>query len=161
MEKERLEFCVNRFDHYFESINNKGAVYLGLETFIVGGLIAAYPYFIENIKQHCLLNLVLCSSIMIGLSIMIIVILATMPFLNKGTESIFYFGSICCLTHEEFSEKSINVDEKNNLEDLRRQVYHLSHGLQKKFKKLKLASLLFIIQFLFFIPLIFLIILNQ
>ncbi len=41
MEFERLIFCINRYDHYYDSVNNKSNVFLVISTFIVGGLITA------------------------------------------------------------------------------------------------------------------------
>ena len=38
-EKDRLEYTINRFDHYFDSVNNKSAVYIAINTFITGGII--------------------------------------------------------------------------------------------------------------------------
>ena len=39
MEKDRLKYTINRFDHYFDSVNNKSAVYIAINTFITGGII--------------------------------------------------------------------------------------------------------------------------
>lgn len=161
MERERLKFCIARFDHYFDSINNKGTVFLGLETFMIGGLVAAYPFFLGSISCTLAVNILMFSMLMIGLVIMTIVILATTPFLSNDKNSLLYFGSICCLTKEEFEEKSLGLDEKGDLDDLRSQAHHLSKGLESKFQRLRTAGILFLLQFILFIPLIILLILSQ
>ncbi|HEY9488539.1 MAG TPA: hypothetical protein VIQ51_09410, partial [Chryseosolibacter sp.] len=41
--QEHLRFCIERFDHYYDSVNNKCALFLTVNTFIVGGLMAIHP----------------------------------------------------------------------------------------------------------------------
>lgn len=40
-----LQFIIQRFDQYFDAINNKGSFYIGLNTFILTGLSAGYFAF--------------------------------------------------------------------------------------------------------------------
>ena len=161
MEKERLHFCIGRYDHYYDSINNKSSVFLGLSTFIVGGLVAGFfalPDFTDCTPWICILMTLL---ILLGIFIMIIVVLASTPFLGKGNTSLLYFGSISCHSHDDFCQKSqtpgTGYDE---LADLRTQVHQLASGLSSKFYKLKIAGILFAVQFTLFIPLFLLIINN-
>jgi len=99
--------------------------------------------------------------ILIGIVIMIIVILAATPFVSKDTDSLHYFGSISCQSHEEFCTKSIEcISEEDELKDLRMQVHQLACGLSSKFYRLKMAGILFTIQFTLFIPLLMLVIHN-
>lgn len=161
MEKERLKFCIERFDHYYDSVNNKSAVFLGLSTFIVGGLVAAYPSILNLVNCGFFLHIMMLSVIGLGLGIMIVVITASTPFLVTTIDSIHYFGSISCMTKDQYCNKSsTQCAEEDELIDLRGQVYQLSCGLAGKFKKLKWAGKLFTIQFYLFIPLILLIISN-
>lgn len=161
MEKERLRFCIGRFDHYYDSVNNKSAVFLGLSTFIVGGLVAAYPSVLKLVNCGVLVHLVMLSVIGLGLATMILVIMASTPFLTTDTDSMHYFGSIACMTKDAYCNKSASsFTEEDELTDLRAQVHQLSGGLFSKFKRLKLAGRLFTIQFYLFIPLILLIVYN-
>lgn len=160
MEKERLKFCIERFDHYYDSVNNKCAVFLGLSTFIVGGLIAAYPSFLEKVNHNLWVHLFMGALISLGLAIMIIVIQASTPFMSKGTGSLHYFGSISSLDLFTFEQRSSGCQDADELKDLLAQVHQLSHGLTSKFQKLKLAGLLFTIQFYLFIPTLILLLTN-
>lgn len=160
MEKERLKFCIERFDHYYDSINSKSAVFLALSTFIVGGLITAYPTLLAKVDCNLWVHLIMTALIGTGLTIMIIVILASFPFLSDDTTSIFYFGAIGSIEKGTFEERSRNLEEEDELIDLRNQVYQLSCGLRNKFRKLKTAGIIFTIQFILFIPLIILLITN-
>jgi len=161
MEKERLKFCIERFDHYYDSVNNKSAVFLGLSTFIVGGLVAAYPSVMNLVNCGAPVHIMMLVVIGLGLAIMIIVVMASTPFLTANTDSIHYFGSISCMTKDQYCNKSsITLTEEDELTDLREQVHQLSCGLTNKFKRLKLAGRLFTLQFYLFIPLVLLIICN-
>lgn len=161
MEKERLKYCIDRFDHYYDSVNNKSSVFLGLSTFIVGGLVAAYfavgPYINCGFWTHALMIVL----IGLGVAIMITVILAVTPFLTKDTDSLHFFGAIACLDGPGFCAKSaIPCTDEDELKDLRKQVHQLASGLTGKFKKLKTAGILFAIQFYLFIPLFLMILCN-
>ncbi|HLN94399.1 MAG TPA: Pycsar system effector family protein [Flavobacterium sp.] len=161
MEKERLRFCIERYDNYYDSVNNKSSVFLGLSTFIVGGLIAGFfalPDFADCTPWICILMTLL---ILLGIFIMIIVVLASTPFLGKGKDSLHYFGSVSCHSHDAFCQKSQTQDTGyDELADLRTQVHQLASGLSSKFYKLKTAGILFAVQFALFIPLLLLIISN-
>lgn len=160
MEKERLQFCINRFDHYYDSINNKGAVFLGLGTFILGGLIASYPYLLQNVNCIVWVHILMGLLILLSLINLLLVTSASTPHLsNKGT-SLFYFASISSITKKSFDERSVSLTQEAELDDLRDQVRELSTGLTGKFQKLKVAGWLFSLQFILFIPLIILVIKN-
>jgi len=160
MEKERLKYCIERFDHYYDTVNNKSSVFLGLSTFIVGGLVAAYPSLIGFIKCTLLIHSLMVALIGIGIAIMIIVVLASTPFQGNDSESLHYFRSISQMTKDRFYNSSAFCSEEDELADLRSQVQHLSRGLTSKFNKLEWAGRLFTIQFSLFIPLTILIIYN-
>lgn len=160
MEKERLKFCIGRFDHYYDTINNKSSVFLGLSTFIVGGLVAGYPSLIFLINCSFLIHSLMVVLLGIGITIMIIVVLAATPFQGKESESLHFFGSISKMEKEQFCNNSTLCSEEDELKDLRSQVQYLSRGLASKFNKLKWAGRLFTVQFSLFVPLITLIIYN-
>jgi hypothetical protein len=160
MEKERLHFCIQRYDHYYDSVNNKSSVFLGLSTFIVGGLVTGYfvlPSFVNSTFLICWLMVIL---ILLGIVIMIIVVRAATPFLSRETDSLHYFGFVSSLNHDDFCTKSGNVSDEEELLDLRTQVHQLSSGLSSKFSMLKTAGILFAFQFILFILLFILIIYN-
>ena len=52
MEKKRLEYTVNRLDHYYDSVNNKTAVYIAINTFITGGTITLITQIQELLNQE-------------------------------------------------------------------------------------------------------------
>ncbi len=46
---EILKHTIDRYDHYFDSINNKGNLFLTLNTFLLGGMITGYYSIKDNI----------------------------------------------------------------------------------------------------------------
>ncbi|NPE46260.1 hypothetical protein [Sphingobacterium prati] len=161
MEKERLKYCIDRFDHYYDSVNNKSSVFLGLSTFIVGGLVAGY--FLVDQYVDCGLWTHMLMIVLIGLGVanMIVVVTATTPFFGKDSDSLHFFGSIGCMEIGKFClESEAMIDMDVELKDLRCQVHQLACGLKRKFNKLKIAGILFTIQFYLFLPLFINIICN-
>lgn len=160
MEKERLLLSIGRFDHYYDSINNKCSVFLALSTFIVSGLVASYPTLIDRINCgwffHCLMSLLLA----LGLAIMIVVALASTPFRSSKSGSLLYFRSIAELTQQDFCRRSESETEDAYLIDLRKQTYALATGLESKFSRLRIAGILLVSQFFLFIPLVINILIN-
>lgn len=160
MEQERLKFTIGRFDHYYDSVNNKCTVMLTLNTFIVGGLIAGYPTMLEKVDCGACIHVLMTSLLLIGLAIMITVTKASIPFLGGRSNSLLFWGDIAGITETAFNAQSQNENQADALSDLRSQSYHLARGLRSKFRLLRIVGYLMIIQFLLFIPLFLLIISN-
>jgi len=160
MEEERLKFCIERFDHYYDSINNKSAVFLGLGTFIVGGLIAIYPYLNDHITFSKWIWLFLITSIALAFAAILIVITASTPYLSKEKSSMLFYNSIALKELNMFIDESKNFDKDKELSDLREQVHRLAIGLRKKFLRLRIAAILYTLMFLSMVPLFILIFIN-
>ena len=160
MEKERLKYSMSRFDHYYDSVNNKSAIVLGLSTFIVGALVASCPMLYKYVEVLWSISILYYSCIGLGLSAMLVMIIASIPFLKEDGSSVLFFLSIAKTEYVEFASTSAKLTEDEELDDLRKQNYILARGLTGKFKKLKIACLMITLQFIIFIPLIILIINN-
>lgn len=160
MEKERLTYNIDRFDAYYNSVNSKCGVFLALSTFIVGGLAAAYSPIIKAVDCGWCIHALMSTVIGLGVTIMIIVILASTPFLDSKKKSLFYFGCIAGMERDTYLSKSKAYSGEDELADLRNQVYDLATGLRLKFRRLRFAGWLFTIQFLLFIPLLIILIHN-
>lgn len=150
MEKERLEYTINRLDHYYDSVNNKTAVYIGINTIITGGAIALTTQIQEVLEMEFWLQFLIATIIGLGLVSLMILSWASIPYLDskKKIESVYYFGTIAQMKRKDFYEASENLDKKGNLKDLRNQVFELSGGLKIKFLKLKWVGKLLIAQFI-------------
>jgi hypothetical protein len=147
MEKDRLKYTINRFDHYFDSVNNKSAVYIAINTFITGGIIVLITQ--TNIVKDLIIlgQITIWFLLLTGIINLIVLSVASIPFFSTKPKSIYYFGAISKMTLSDFNKTSKNYTQKEELKDLRSQAFVLSEGLAKKFTKLKLAGILLVIQF--------------
>ena len=161
-EKDRLLYSINRFDHYFESVNNKTAVYLAMNTFLLGGIITGYVSVQEHICQfRTLFNILLTIEMVLGIGGLILITIASIAYFSKDCDSLFYFGGIGAMTNETFVECSKKLSVKEELKDLRNQVHTLSVGLNAKFTRLKISGRLIVMQFIILIPVILVLIINK
>lgn len=162
MEKERLIYTISRFDHYFDSVNNKTAVYIAINTFVVGSLLTLYVTLAKDIIYYSEgFKYLTAISFLLGLFTLIILVNASIPFFSKNSESMYYFGGIGTMNKDDFISCSKNLTPKKELKDLRNQVHTLSTGLTTKFTKLKFAGKLLILQFVLLIPIFTIIIYNK
>ena len=154
MEKERLKFSIERFDNYFDSVNNKSNIVLGLCTLILGILITGIPVINQKIEFNNYIKIYY--GLLIGLSLfsMFILILTSIPHLNSNGKSVHFFKSISKMGKSNFMIKSKELTTENELKDLRKQVYHLASGLTLKFNRLKIALIALCTQIIISIPLI-------
>jgi len=162
MEKERLLYNISRFDHYYDSVNNKTAVYIAINSFVVGSLITTYISTIDDILFYTqLFKIITITSVFIGVLTLLILVNASIPYFTKNSKSMYYFGGIGSMVKDEFICCSKELSNKQELKDLRNQVHTLSMGLNKKFMKLKVAGKLLILQFILLVPTLIIIILNN
>ena len=141
-----LKHTMDRYDHYYDSINNKGNLFLALNTFLLGGITTGY-YSIKNeiacgfdIHFFVWLGLFFCL-LSIALSLW-----ATIPYLSKQSDSIngsiIYFGNIANLSFQSFKQMYSDMTDEKRYEDYLQQVHLLALGLQKKFCRLQIATYL-------------------
>ncbi|MGN6298309.1 MAG: Pycsar system effector family protein [Ginsengibacter sp.] len=143
---EMLKHTMDRYDHYYDSINNKGNLFLALNTFLLGGIITRYYSIKESVGERS--NLLfftwlaaICCLLSIGFTLWAII-----PYLNKHVESekssVMYFGDVSLLTFPNFKKKYEQITEYKKYEDYLQQVHLLAQGLQKKFFRLQIATYL-------------------
>lgn len=152
-EKSRLNFTMTRIDHYYDSVNNKSAVYIAINTFITGGVLVLITQTdkplngLWNLPEVCL-----WACMALGLISLVLLAITSIPFISNKTNSIYYYGTIAKMSETEFIKKTTNCTDKKDLNDLRVQVYILSKGLISKFEKLRWVGHLLMAQFLLLIP---------
>lgn|SRR5690606_28001023 len=159
-ERDRLEFCIHRYDHYFDSLNSKSTVYLTLTTFLVGGLLAGYTQLDPLLDYTIIFKFMYILPILLGLITMTLIIYSSVPYLSKNSKSIYYFGGVAARLDEDFCKKSQTISNEDELDDLRNQTHILSCGLVKKYDKLKYAGYLILTQFTTVFALFIYIIIN-
>lgn len=145
---DELKFSIGRFDHYYDSVNNKGNLYLAVNTFILGGVITGYVTL--DSKLHfggwiLVLFVVLLVSNLVSVGY---TLAAIKPFLKKknGSRSMIYFGDVDTASEVTIGDFWKNLTQDKLQEDLLSQYKILAGGLTKKFTRLQKASTLIAIQ---------------
>ena len=160
-EKQRLEYTIGRFDGYFDSVNNKSAAYIAINTFITGGAITLLTQFEGVASTHPWYQPIMGAILSLGVISLVLLAWASIPYFTNKSDSLYYFGAIGDKSLSEFSELSKDQKQKKNLLDLREQAYVLSKGLTQKFTKLKWAGRLLLLQFILLLPIIYLLIFKN
>lgn len=164
MTKEQLEFIIGRYDHYYDSVNNKGQFYLGLNTFIIGSMGAAFSMLNTSHTCTICLYVLLAIILLIGFTSTYYTLRAILPYLKPGDESaspsLIFFGSVSKLTKEQYLTKVSSVSAGDVVTDLISQAHQLALGLSLKFGRLKIAGLLIACEFAFLIPFLILFFIN-
>ena len=162
MEKDRLKFCISRYDHFYESVNNKSNLLLAVCTFIVGMLIAAYTIISEKIFITCFIRAFYMICVILGIGSILILLFAAIPYLTSKSHfvSLHYFSSVSNLNFEDFSKFSREMTKDEELADLRRQTHLLASGISRKFNVLRIVYILMMLQLMAIIPLLILILKN-
>lgn len=143
---EMLKHSIDRYDHYFDSINNKGNLFLTLNTFLLGGIITGYYSIKDNIVgQNDLIFFVWIALILCLLSIGA-TLQAIIPYVNKQADcvngSVLNFNNVANLSYASFKRMYEDLTEIKKYDDYIEQSYLLAKGLHKKFTKLKTATYL-------------------
>lgn len=162
---ELAKFIIERFDHYYDGVNNKGAFYIGLNTFIFGGICVGYLSLYNNVSGGAVLWVLFAGLVVNNVLSVLYTILALMPFLrdNHSYEekpSLIFFGGIAKHPSSYFREKFHKTDEASIVDDLVQQAYCLARGLNQKYKFLKRAGWFVLAQFIIMLPLLLFIVKN-
>ena len=143
---DTLKHTMDRYDHYYDSSNNKGNLFLTLNTFLLGGMITGYYSIKDTIANECGVTLLVWVGLICCLLSLGYTLWAIIPYLNKQADSVngsaINFGNVSNISFESFKLMYFNVTDEKRYEDYVHQVYLLACGLQKKFSRLKTATYL-------------------
>lgn len=143
---DTLKHTMDRYDHYYDSINNKGNLFLTLNTFLLGGMITGYYSIKAEIANQCGVKFfvwigLICCLLSLGYTLWAII-----PYLNKQADrvngSVINFSNVSNISFNDFKQMYSHITDKKRYEDYVHQVYLLACGLQKKFGRLKTATYL-------------------
>jgi hypothetical protein len=156
---EHAKFIIERYDHYYDTVNNKGAFYIALNTFLLGGLFAGFIALNDTVSKPYYLWLLLVIFAICNLLSSVITILAIHPYVDTTKrptkKSLMFFGSVSIYQRENFVDAFRDQDDERTIKDATTQVWFLARGLTVKFRRLKIAGYLIIAQFIILIPVIY------
>jgi hypothetical protein len=149
---EHAKFIIERFDHYYDTINSKGSFYIALNSFIFGGLCTGYISIENKVTQGFWFWLLLVLPFIICIISILYTITAVSPFLkdndnNDDNNSLVFFGGIAKHSLNHFIEKIRSENDDSIREEMYRQIHCLAKGLKSKFDKLFIVSYLLAFQF--------------
>jgi len=162
---EHIKFIIQRFDHYYDTVNSKGAFYIGLNTFIFGGLCAGYISLHKELAVGWLIWTLLGILMTSSIACTIFTIRAIKPYRkdnqgNINSPSLMFFEGIAKHEFSFLKEKMDQQTPERITEDALCQMHSLARGLSDKFRNLSIASNLLWAQFVVMVPLFLLIIKN-
>lgn len=150
---EELKFIVTRFDHYYDSINNKANLYLSINTFFFGGALVGYNsldkvhHFNSWIVVIILIPFLLSNIISFSFTLS-----AIRPFTRKHftKNSMLFFGDVSRMPESKWQAGWESMSHDTWEDDLKCQTQLLAIGLQRKFENLSCATSFLAIQIAIF-----------
>ena len=161
---ETLQHTMDRYDHYFNSVNNKGSLYLALNTFLLGGIVTGFYSIKGSISERCDSSLfayagLICCLLSIGFTLW-----AIFPYFSKhnpGNDFVLYFENVSNYSLNIFKKMYDEMTEDSLYEDYLRQVHLLAIGLHQKFYRLQVATYLLVGCFICIVAISGILILNK
>ncbi len=152
MTSESLWKIIGRFDSYAMSTNQKGAVVIGYNTIIVGGIVLKQGDILSLYAGHTveihLAAFLLCIVTAISLASIWLTFFMVLPYLwspRKANSALFY-GDVA--GHENaagYIDEARLVSEEALERDLATQTYAMAKGVLKKFWWMRVGILLILI----------------
>lgn len=156
---EHARFAIARYDHYYDTVNNKGAFYISLNTFMLGGLFAGFFSWHGSLEKTDFLWTVLLLFAACNLLSSTLTVIAIHPFVKtspkKEQRSLIFFASVAQFEQENFVQAFMQQEHEKRTSDTIAQLWHLAKGLTRKFRLLKMAGWLILAQFVLLIPTIY------
>lgn len=145
---ENLKFILERFDHYIESVQSKSNLYIALNSLIITGSIAILTTT-DLQKFNCTLLALLIIIVLESIVSIIITLIALIPHLKTSqTKSVLFFNDVSSEKENDYCEKMNQISNEKFDKDVTIQIHNVAKGLTVKYKKLKWAGLLLILQFI-------------
>ena len=141
---EQIRFAIGRYDHFYESVNTKGNLYLALNALLIGGIATSYPILDQKINFSVGHNLVFMLMILLCSASLCCTIAAINPFTRSGQRSgnisLIFFGQVAQLDSRFFARRFIKRSKAMHIQDMLSQMHVLAVGLCLKFGRLKWAG---------------------
>lgn len=160
---EQSKFIIGRFDHYFDSINNKGVFYITINTFLLGGLLSQIREIVSSSSGSWWIYTLVLGFVLINVSSTILTILSINPFKSPKCDepsSLIYYSDIACKDLNSFKVEYATQTEEFTKMDFTNQIHQLAGGLKIKFDRLRYAGILLLFQFVSLVPIIVITILS-
>ncbi|TDE16350.1 Pycsar system effector family protein [Dyadobacter psychrotolerans] len=143
---EMLRHVMDRYDHYYDSVNNKGNLYLTLNTFLLGGIITGYYAIKSDVQEQFDVLYFIWTALILCLGSIAYTLLAIIPFISRESDpvngSLINFNNVANISQSSFKTQLDSLTEIRCYEDYVSQVKALAIGLNRKFSRLRIATYL-------------------
>jgi|SRR5579863_4451933 len=163
--KEKIalsQYLLTRFDVYTGAVNNKVSFYLTINTFVLGGICLGYTVCkgypktaTYDVLMVFTILLLLCCFGSIFFTIGSVAPYLTDNHVKDDRPSLIFFGGVARYQCPEFQQKFGAQTDDAIANDFERQVHSIACGLDRKFKQLKWASNLLLLEYALLIIVIF------
>ena len=166
---EFSKFVIGRYDHYFDSVNNKANFWLAFNTFSMGVAVTLYSTAKDVVPAQVSdwfgWGLVLFLIVSVASSFLILQ--ASWPRLNKrkqaasSTRSLLYFDDVAAVDISDYRDALKRADEQALELDCATQIHQLANGLSRKYQRLSIAGRLMAVQLGLFLFLIAIVVIGK
>ena len=148
-----LQFAIGRYDHYFDSVNNKANFWLAFNTFSLGAVVAAYKDLVTPLGSCpavAWLDVGMVGFIFLNLISTGLILFASLPYLKISAAprpaSYLYFADVAAREMPDWHQHLDAATEKDHRTDHRTQAHELATGLNGKYRLLRWAGGLMLAQ---------------
>ncbi|MBC7524773.1 MAG: hypothetical protein H7239_10075 [Flavobacterium sp.] len=149
---DMLKHSIDRYDHYYDSVNNKCSLYLTLTTFLFGGIITGYYTIKDDFFCSNSIIVLIWISLTACLVSIFFVIRGIIPYVSKHKAgekiSVLNYSCVASISNKEFETAYEEMSKSKQMNDYLNQVHLLAKGLHKKFSYLRTASYFLIVVFI-------------
>lgn len=176
MEKEEKDFekvdfmwkVLTRIDAYYTSITLKASVIMGFNLFVFTGILAKYqellPVYEDSPGLFYIMAMLICIIAISSLMSVLFTFKVINPYLKSPIEpdkylSNIFFGHVRKHKNaENYQEFIKQMDKPQAIDDLSKQIFVLSKGINKKYHSIKFSAFLILFAIL---PSVFLLIILK
>ena len=145
---ELSKFVIGRYDHYFDSVNNKANFWLAFNTFAIGVVLTTYKDVKDIIPVHATswFNWGVVVFLVVAVVASFLILVASWPHLNTrkraaaSSRSLLYFDDVAVVDIVDYQNALDGANEHQLQLDYTNQVHQLATGLSRKYQLLAIAG---------------------
>lgn len=156
---EHLKFIIQRFDHFYDTVNSKVAFYIGLNTFVLGAIGAGYTCLPKPLRADWWVWGIMFIAVLSSILSTLFTIAAINPYKvdnhnHSPCYSLLFFDSIAKHELSHLKDKFHRQSQDDITNDALEQMHSLAIGLSKKFACLSRATICLKLQVISLVPLL-------
>jgi Family of unknown function (DUF5706) len=144
------KFIIERLDNFLGQVNNKGQFYLGMNTLMIGLVLANMEKLSKMIGESYWLIFLLIFFTVVSFFTIGFTLFSISPFLQSGNsgqyKTMIFFGGIATMEREDFVQKFEGQTDSEIQKDFSKQIHIISKSLTEKYRKLEIATYFFVTQ---------------